>query len=82
MAREAGIVIVAIPLLILQLEHELRKKGELLTEEEVLAIRDRAPCIEMEAKDAELFAETRGRDLDFSDPWPVWSAYQKELLGK
>ena len=73
---------VAMPPLLLQLENALKKKGAPLTEKEVLDLRDRAPCIQMEVADAQLLAESRGADLDLNNPWPAWSVHQQKLVDK
>jgi uncharacterized protein YegJ (DUF2314 family) len=56
------------------------KKGEPLTEDEVLSIRDNATCIMMTAPDAAKMAESRGyTDIDPDNCWYDWQMLRREL---
>ncbi len=56
------------------------KKGEPLTNEEVLSIRDNAACIMMTHADAAKLAESRGyNDLDPENCWYDWQMLRREL---
>ncbi|MEW4455125.1 DUF2314 domain-containing protein [Bremerella sp. JC817] len=55
------------------------KKGEPLTPDEVINIRDNAACIMMEASRAKAMAEKRGEDLDPENCWFDFQMLRREL---
>lgn len=56
------------------------KKGEPLTFDEVIRIRDKAPCIMMRIDDQRKLAESRGYDdLDPENCWYDWQHLRREL---
>lgn len=78
-------VAVIIPALALILDQAERKKGEPLTEAEVLTIRDRAPAIQMDRADFIQWSGGRAPDLDPDIAWAQWRFRQQssgQLLGK
>jgi len=76
------IVIVFIPSLGETLEHAEKSKGAPLTEDEIVSIRDTAPCITMEREDA--IKGTKGRgfiDVDPENCWPDWHRFRSDRSG-
>ena len=70
-------VIVPIPPLLVFFSHLEKKKGSELTEEEVIAARDDAPCISMKAEDRDELAESRGyTDIDPENAWLEWQNFR------
>jgi hypothetical protein len=67
---------VFIPPLALILEATEQKKGSALTRDEVIAIRDKAPCLLMTEPDAAKFMAGRGSDIDGEQPWESWQQYR------
>ncbi|BCU76550.1 hypothetical protein [Luteolibacter sp. LG18] len=67
--------------LVATLLHHEQEKGSPLTEAEVIAIRDQAPCV-MSPRDAfEKARESRGYDdIDPEDCWNGWQVVRKGLL--
>jgi hypothetical protein len=79
-AEEDDLVIEFVPTLIAVLLAAERLKGDPLTEEEVLDIRDGATCIRSPKSLAEAMAEERGyRDLDPERCWEQWQAARTAL---
>ena len=69
---------VFIPALIVLLHHAERAKGSPLTEQEVLAVRDKGICMMMRQEHAIALDEKRGyNDLD---PQHVWEQWQEARL--
>jgi uncharacterized protein YegJ (DUF2314 family) len=55
-------------------------KGEPLSQDEVIRIRDKAPCIMMQIDDARKLEESRGyRDIDPENCWFDWQHLRREL---
>lgn len=80
MADDANLVPLFIPALAAILLAAEDKKGEPLSHDEVLSIRDNAACIVMTAADAARMAETRGYDdLDPENCWYDWQMLRREL---
>lgn len=75
------LVLVPIPPLVTLLLHHERKKGSELTEEEVLAIRDKAVCVTMPYSIAAKVADERGYDdISPENAWEEWTAIRPSLL--
>jgi uncharacterized protein YegJ (DUF2314 family) len=55
------------------------KKGEPLTPEEVIEIRDKCQCIMMTVADARKMDDTRGRDIDPENSWYDWQRVRREF---
>ena len=78
--EEDDLVPVFIPALCAILINAEDKKGDPLTEEEVLEIRDNAAVIMMERLDASKMAESREyEDLDPENCWYDWQMLRREL---
>ena len=57
-----------------------QEKGAPLTEQEVLAIRDAAPCIALPRDEAAAIAKHRGYDdIDLENLWEDWQAVRRRL---
>lgn len=70
------------PPLALMLARAEQVKGSALTETEVLRIRDKAPCITMDADDARKLEESRGyRDVDPENCWADWHRLRAQVTG-
>ena len=67
---------VFMPMLSVLLAIAERNKGSPLSRDEVLAIRDKAPCIMMTHSDATAFAAKRGSDLDPARAWESWQEFR------
>ena len=67
---------VFIPMLAVLLEMSEKSKGSPLTRDEVLAIRDKAPCIMVTYTDATAFAGKRGNDIDHNRDWESWQEHR------
>lgn len=78
-----NLVPVFMPALVAMLVHEEDKKGAPLTLEEVLAFRDNAACIMMEADDARTMDDSRGyRDIDPENCWHDWQMNRRAMNRK
>lgn len=77
--NDKNLVPVFIPPLALLLERAEDLKGSPLTPEEVFEIRDKAPCITMEAVDARKFQEGRGGDVDPENCWYDWQLWRRHV---
>jgi len=74
---DKSVVVVPIPALSIFLLEMERRKGDPLTENEVLAARDAAPAITMNIGDRDQFFESRGsRDIDPDNVWPEWREFR------
>ena len=73
------LVPVFMPALGLLLIHAEDQKGEPLSYDEVIRIRDKAPCIMMRAEHARKLAESRGGDIDPENCWFDWQHLRREL---
>ena len=81
MGADELLVSVFIPPLVAVLHHEETAKGEPLTEDEVIAIRDKAVCITMKYSQAQAMESKRGYpDLDPDNVWEEWQAVRSELM--
>ena len=81
MGADEPLVTVFIPALVAVLHHEETNKGEPLTQEEVIAIRDRAVCITMRYSQAQAVESKRGYpDVDPENVWDEWQAIRSELM--
>jgi len=68
---------VFVPALLATLIHGEREKGSPLTEEEVIVIRDKAPCIVLRTSIALELEEKRGYpDLEPSHVWQQWQEFR------
>lgn len=75
-----GIVIVPVPALVVALKLAEDRKGSPLTESEVLALRDSAPCIALPRAEAANFIEARGyNDVDLRRCWEDWQRVRTQL---
>jgi hypothetical protein len=80
--KEAGepLVLVFIPALVAILRHHEIEKGAPLTEEEVIAIREKSVCMAMPAAAARDLADSRGyEDVDPEDVWNEWQVVRAQL---
>ena len=80
--KETGepLVLVFIPALVAILRHHEIEKGAPLTEEEVIAIRDKSVCIATPQGMVRDLAESRGyEDIDPEDVWNEWQAVRAQL---
>jgi hypothetical protein len=74
---EEQLVPVFMPALVLLLLHAEKLKGEPLTEDEVLRIRDNAICVMTRVDVARKQDESRGyRDLDPENCWHDWQQHR------
>lgn len=80
MAKEQKLVPVFMPALVALLLRAEESKGEPLTEQEVVAIRDEANCVMMPAAQAKKQEESRGYpDVDPENCWEDWQQMRAEL---
>lgn len=80
MAEREDVVPVFVPALVALLLSAEEEKGEPLTEEEVIAIRDEAACVMMPAAEAAALEESRGYpDIAPEDCWEQWQQVRLEL---
>jgi hypothetical protein len=71
---------VFMPALVILLLDAERRKGTPLTEEEVLAIRDKGVCMMMQVERAIALDEKRGyNDLDPERVWEQWQDARRQL---
>ncbi len=71
---------VFIPALVAVLQRAEKLKGAPLTEEEVLSIRDRSPCMMLSRSDVAMLAGKRGYDdLDPNRAWEQWQEVRATL---
>lgn len=81
MAADEPLVLVFVPALVAVLHHAETEKGEPLTEDEVIAIRDNAVCITVRHSQAQAMESKRGYpDLDPENVWQEWQAVRSELM--
>lgn len=77
------LVLVFIPSLAELLVASEKEKGAPLSQEEVMAIRDKAVCMTVLESVARSLEERRGyRDLDPEQAWPEWLSLRRELEGR
>jgi uncharacterized protein YegJ (DUF2314 family) len=80
MANEDDLVPVFIPALSAILLHAEDLKGEPLTSEEVIRVRNAATCIMMKREDARKLAESRGyEDVDPKNCWYAFQMLRREI---
>lgn len=78
MAEDDPLCYFFVPSLLATLIHDERVKGTPLTEEEVIAIRDKATCIILRASIALEAEQKRGYpDLEPSFVWEQWQEFRK-----
>ena len=83
MSDNDKLIVYPVPSLVATLLNRERSKGSLLTEEEVLAIRDAAPSIAMPRDVAAKVDASRGYlDIDPDDCWNGWQRARIELADK
>jgi hypothetical protein len=83
MSESEEIVLYFIPSLVATLLNRERAKGSPLTEEEVLAIRDGAPCVALTPQMAAEMDKKRGYpDLDAEYAWPQWQEARLDFQKK
>ena len=81
MAAEEALVAVFVPALVTLLHQAESEKGEPLTEDEVIDIRDKAVCITMKYSQAQAVEAKRGYpDIDPDNVWAEWQAVRSELM--
>jgi hypothetical protein len=82
MPEEQPLVPVFVPPLASFLAMAERKKGSALTAEEVVSIRDKSPCIMMQAADAAAMSEKRGFvDVNPKNCWADWHRLRVQMVG-
>ena len=75
------LVLVFVPALVAVLQHAETDKGEPLSEEEVIAIRDNAACMTVRHSQAQAIESKRGYpDLDPENVWEEWQAVRSEFM--
>ena len=79
MADDSDLIPIFMPALSVLLISAEDKKGEPLTLEEVLRIRDESPCMMVRPEHAAKLTESRGRDLDPENCWCDWQMLRREL---
>lgn len=80
MPGDKNLVPVFMPALCVILVHAEDKKGEPLTHDEVIRIRDNAACMMMSESRARKLDDSRGyRDIDPENCWYEWQHYRREL---
>ena len=80
MSEENKLILYFVPSLVATLLNRERAKGSPLTEQEVIDIRDKCPCIALPPSRAELMDESRGyKDIEADDCWNQWQMARKEL---
>jgi uncharacterized protein YegJ (DUF2314 family) len=78
--EDRALVPVFLPALVVLLVHAEDVKGEPLSKNEVLAIRDDGSCIMMDEEDARAMDESRGyRDIDPENCWYDWQIQRREM---
>jgi hypothetical protein len=78
---DGPLILVFIPSLVAILRNRELKKGAPLTEEEVIAIRDKSNCVAMTPAMLRDIAERRGYDdIDPKDVWNEWQVARAEFL--
>jgi hypothetical protein len=81
MAADELLVQVFVPALVAVLQQAEADKGEPLSEEEVIEIRDNAVCITVRHSQAQAMESKRGYpDLDPENIWAEWQAVRSELM--
>ena len=81
MSDSDNLVIYPVPSLVATLLNRERAKGNPLTEEEVIQIRDACPSIAMRHETARAMDEERGyKDIDPENCWEEWLAARGELI--
>jgi hypothetical protein len=74
------LVPVFMPPLAYMLGHHERQKGVPLTEQEVLAVRDKSVAMMMRRSVADQMSQKRGyRDIDAQNCWHEWQEMRKQL---
>ncbi len=81
-AAEEGLVPLFMPPLVVLLMAKESAKGAPLSEAEVIAIRDKAPCILMRKSHAAEMHEKRGGDICPETVWRDWQAYRSEAASQ
>lgn len=74
-----ALVLVPVPALTILLTNLEKNKGAALTEQEVLAARDKAACMTLPLSQKRLMDEKRGyQDIDPENAWLEWQAFCAE----
>jgi hypothetical protein len=82
MPQDEYLHIVPVPSLVATLLRAERDKGEPLTEEEVVSIRDKCPSVAMTDEMLSKVVARRGYDdIDPERAWEEWQAARPSLLG-
>jgi hypothetical protein len=75
------LILYFVPSLVAVLWHDEKAKGRPLTEEEVIAIRDKAAVVALKHETARLMDEKRGyTDIDAENCWASWLEARKGLV--
>ncbi|KAF0813540.1 hypothetical protein IGB42_01891 [Andreprevotia sp. IGB-42] len=75
--------VVFIPALVALLARAEALKGDALTEQEVLVIRDAAHCMTLPASALAVLEESRGyADIDAGDCWAEWQAVREQIMAE
>ena len=78
-----GLVLLFVPSLAAMLTRAEQLKGQPLTRDEVLRVRDNGPVLVSDAAPARAVEEGRGyADLDPADPWPGWQRLRARSAGE
>lgn len=78
---EEALIPVPVPALVTVLLNKENEKGEPLTEQEVLSIRDNAACIMMPVSVIDKMEESRGYpDVDPENVWEHWQQARIDLI--
>ena len=79
MSEEPPLILYFVPSLVSTLWHDEKKKGSPLTEEEVIAIRDKCPCVALREETVRVMDEKRGyKDIDAEN---CWEEFQEARIG-
>lgn len=83
MTEDEQLIANFVPLLVQMLALGEEQKGSHLTEREVIAIRDKAPCIMVPSEVAKELEEKRGfRDVNPENCWADWNQLRVEFTGR
>jgi hypothetical protein len=80
MCDSEELIIYPVPSLVATLLNRERAKGDPLTEQEVIAIRDACPSIALAPEDVRKIDERRGyKDIDPEKCWAEWQRVRSDL---
>jgi hypothetical protein len=81
MSEFEELIICPVPSLVATLLNHERTKGEPLTEQEVIQIRDACPSVALRPEQVRAIADRRGyKDIDPENCWEEWQEVRKDLV--